>query len=255
MDKGAQPPLYDELRAAFDWWREAGVDCEFGDEPTQWLAPTTIPEEIEPERAVARVAEKRPAPAPPPEIVIDHKCLPQDLGSFAEWWLTASELDAGRTSGRIAPRGSREAELMVLVTEPEREDRDALLSGPQGKFLGNMLRAMGYDAGQVYFASALPRHLPGADWKEFAAIGIGEVLRHHIALVSPRRLVTFGGNILPLIGNDLSQGPAVLRKINLEGQSIDLLAARDLAALLERPRWKAELWRAWLGWTGQAQAG
>jgi DNA polymerase len=37
--------------------------------------------------------------------------------------------------------------------------------------------------------------------------------------------------------------------------TIPMLAARDLAALLERPRWKADLWRAWLEWMDGARTG
>lgn len=250
-----QPPLHEELKAAIDWWRDAGVDCEFSDEPTKWLADE--PEQPEPQqkRKAARVAQQRDTPEAASGMVIDRGSLPSGLASFTEWWLTAPQLDAGRTSGRVAPRGNRGADLMVLVPEPEREDSEQLLSGPQGRLLENILRAMGCDAGKVYFASAIPRHLPGTDWQALAGSGIAEVLQHHITLVSPRRLIAFGGNILPLIGNDLPQVPAVLREINLEGQSMPLLAARSLPALLDRPSWKGEVWKAWLSCTSQTEAG
>ena len=255
MDDRAQLTPDDELKAALDWWREAGVDREFSDEPTKWLAARPEQSEPQPNQATTRDAEDRAAPSPAPEIVLDRSSLPQDFGDFAEWWLTAPELDAGRTSGRVVPRGNKGSELMVLVPEPEREDREVLLSGPQGRLLGEILRAMGCDESEVYFASALPRHLPGADWQALAGSFIGDVLRHHIQLVSPRRLVAFGGNILPLIGNDLPQGPADLPEINLGEQRIPLLAARSLPALLDRHRWKDELWKAWLGWTDGAPTG
>ena len=250
MDSGAQSPFCEELAAAFDWWREAGVDCEFADAPTQWLAAVPRPDEAPPVDAPAIDAERRLQQVARAPATIDRSALPADLSGFVAWWLTAPELDAGRTTSRVPPRGQRHAELMVLVPEPEREDRETLLCGPQGRLLDAMARAMGCDAGQIYVASALPRHLPGADWQALAAGPLGPALLHHIALVAPKRLIVFGGNILPLFGNDLPQGAAVLRQINLEGQSFPLLAARSLPALLERPRWKSDLWRAWLGWTG-----
>ena len=37
-----------------------------------------------------------------------------------------------------------------------------------------------------------------------------------------------------------------------EGQSIALLAARELGSLA-RPAWKARFWRDWLDWTGTAE--
>ncbi|MCC6888613.1 MAG: hypothetical protein IT536_08775 [Hyphomicrobiales bacterium] len=251
MDRRAQSPLCEDVKAAFDWWRDAGVDCDFHDQPASWL-------EVAP---AAR--EGKDAPSPPPAMergprdplpaaTVQPRALPRDLAGFVEWWLAAPELDDGRTTARIAPRGEKGAALMVLVSEPEREDRDFLLSGPQGKLLANLLRAMGFEERQIYFASVLPRHLPGADWEGLMAAGLGEVMLHHISLVVPERLICFGGNILPLFGNDWPQGAAVLRQINLEGHSIPMLATRSLQTLLDRPQWKDELWKAWLGWTGTA---
>ncbi len=74
----------------------------------------------------------------------------------------------GSVTRRIAPRGAAGVELMIVVPEPEREDEAVLLSGPQGKLLDAMLEAFGLNADQVYFASVLPRHLPGADWNALA---------------------------------------------------------------------------------------
>ncbi len=48
----------ESLEGALDWWREAGVDADFLDEASGWLA------EPEPENAVAAP----PPPAPPPVV-------------------------------------------------------------------------------------------------------------------------------------------------------------------------------------------
>jgi len=247
MDTGTQLPLCKELEAAFDWWRDAGVDCDFEDAPVNWLASVPQPAEPVPSTQPPAMAEQRSELVAAPRAAIDTGHLPKDLTGFADWWLSAPE--------RVPPRGRKHAELMVAVPEPEREDRDVLLSGPQGKLLASMLRAMQLEADQVYVASAIPRHLPGADWQALASGQTGAVLLHHVALVSPKRLISFGGNILPFFGNDLPQGSAVLHKINLEGRSIPLLATRSLPALLDRPRWKGDVWKAWLSWTDPAQAG
>ena len=50
------PALAEDYAAALDWWREAGVDADFLDEPSGWL--------IEPEADDAVTAP--PPPAPPP---------------------------------------------------------------------------------------------------------------------------------------------------------------------------------------------
>ena len=138
---------------------------------------------------------------------------------------------------------------MIVVPDPEREDGSHLLSGPQGRLLGAMLSAMGIATQQAYVASALPRHTPMTDWTAAGALGFGEVLRHHIGLARPRRLLVLGTNILSLLGHDPAHNRAVLREIHQDGVTIPLLAGKSLAALLERPRWKAGLWQAWLDWT------
>jgi len=193
-------------------------------------------------------AQASPPPAPS-QPAIDRTALPNDLATFASWWMAEPLLAEGPVASRIAPRGRVGAKLMVIVPEPEREDRDNLLSGPQGRLLNAMLAAMGLDDTQVYRASVLPRYLPGADWPAIHAAGMGDVLAHHINLARPERLAIFGANILPLIGNDPPQGPADLRIFNHDSASIPLLACRSLAALIEQPRWKARIWQAWLDWT------
>jgi DNA polymerase len=55
-----------------------------------------------------------------------------------------------------------------------------------------------------------------------------------------------GGNILPLLGNDLPISPDILRRFNHEGASLPVLAGPDLAILLARPLGKSRIWQAWL---------
>lgn len=245
MTLGGKPHIAESLAAALDWWREAGVDSDWQDAPHSWLAPAEAPMAEEPQGAAALPAERSPPPAPPPEPLE----IPGELESFRQWWLAEPRLDGGRLAGRVAPRGPIGAEVMLLVAEPEREDTDSLLSGPHGRLLLGMLGAMGLAPENAYFASALPRHTPHADWKEAANMGLGAALVRHVALARPRRLIVFGGNILPLFGTDPAQSAAVLKEFNQEDVQIPMLAVRELAAMLERPRWKAGFWRDWLAWT------
>lgn len=250
MDKRPYPDLEDVLDAAWDWWREAGVDCAFSDEPSNWLTPPG-PEAPHSARAPSGQsggdAPASAAPVPPAPIAPD--TLPESLEAFREWWMLEPTLDGGRTGDRVPPRGIQGAPLMVLVPEPEREDRDRLMSGPQGKLLDSILTAMDLEADAVYLASVLPRHTPMADWTALAASGMDRILAHHVGLVKPGRLIAFGGNILPLLGNDPTHKAGALREFNHGEQRIPLLVARSLPVLLERPRWKANLWQAWLDWT------
>ena len=253
MDSAGDSDMAQALAGAIDWWREAGVDCEFADEAQSWLAaPEPEPEAAKPQdREAPPPPARKVAPRPTfeaPAQAIDPTAIPTDLAAFRSWWLAEPLLAEGPPARRVPPRGEAGAKLMVLVPEPEREDDDRLLSGPQGRLLDAMLNAMGIAADEAYLASALPRHTPGAHWPTIAAAGMGEVLLRHVVLARPQRLIILGTHALSLAGHEPPQGPAVLRKINHEGTIIPLLAARGLPALLEQPRWKAAIWRTWLDW-------
>ena len=225
------------------------MDLDFHDEPEDWLAP--------PPTAESETEHDPPPPPPPAETrrtlaprtapPLDLEGMPADLEAWRGWWLSAPALDGGRTSGRVPPRGAAGAPLMILVAQPEAGDSETLLAGPQGRLLDAMLRAMGLARDAVYIASALPRHMPMADWEELAAAGLGAALVQHVKLAAPERLIAFGGNILPLFGNDPPLSAHSSREFNLEGRTIPLLVARDLESL-ERGSWKARFWHDWLAW-------
>ncbi|HKT86689.1 MAG TPA: uracil-DNA glycosylase family protein [Novosphingobium sp.] len=246
MVHAPNPEFLDDITGALGWWREAGVDCDFLDEPRQWLAPAE--EESRDERQPERPRRAEETAAPPPPSRFDPATLPRDLGAFQEWWLKDPLLDEG-VAGRIPPCGEAGTKLMIVVDMPEPDDDRSLLSGPQGKLLDAMLRAFGTRRDDVYLASALPRAVPAPDWGAMSDRGLGQVLAHHVKLAAPERLIVLGSNVLPLLGHELPQRSAVLWTFNHEGTTIPLLASRGLSALLAQPRWKAALWQAWLEWT------
>lgn len=250
MDQPANRDFAAAITGALDWWRDAGVDCDFLDEPQDWLAAREErgpPGEPAP-APTGRVAS-RADPAPSPPEAFDPATLPATLAAFAGWWMEGPLPGDDRPGGRVAPQGPADAELMVLVEEPESQDREALLTGPQGRLLDAMLAAFGLRREAVYLASALPRHTPAPDWAALAERGLGQIVSRHVALAAPRRLLVLGGNILPLIGHELPQRAAALRQFNQEGRSIPMLASWGLPALLAQPRARPALWKAWLEWT------
>ncbi|MES2491911.1 MAG: hypothetical protein V4579_01370 [Pseudomonadota bacterium] len=259
MDGATQPKLGAQFAAALDWWRDAGVDLCFADEPTQWLprepdvSATTsvsgpVPNDASRRSQVADIAQSA-------DIGGGRDRWPRSLADFAPWWLSEPGLDHGAVQRRVAPCGAAGPELMIVVPHPEAGD-DAgaegpkLLSGPEGRLLEAMIAAMGIDIDQVYKAAVLPRHMPLPDWPAVHAAGFGDVLIHHVGLVAPKRLIVFGQNILPLIGHDLAQKTAVLQSLNHQGGTIPLLGAHELRGMLTRPRSKAAFWQRWLDWTG-----
>jgi len=239
------------LAAVLDWWREAGVDHAFSDDPRTWLTEPAAAEPVQDRREPPRPAPS--APAAKPQVVerlAGLDTLPATLQAFQQWWLSEPSLDGGHVAGRVAPRGAEGAALMVLVDHPEAEDGEVLLSGPQGRLLQAMFTAMGIGPESAYIAACLPRHMPLPDWASLDAAGLGEVVRHHIALARPQRLLVFGRHISPLLGHDPTKSAEPLHHFNHEGVSIPLLITPGLANLAGRPRSKAGLWQAWLDWTG-----
>ncbi len=264
----ANPSLAHDFEAALAWWRSAGVDCDFSDDATAWLADrplepaATGPDGAQPVAGRAAIAQERKAqptpgraafsaaqqPAPP---LAERRNLlgdspPQGLAAFRSWWMTATELDAAGLYPRIAPRGAAGAALMILVPQPEEHDRERLLEGPQGRLLANMLAAMGLNSDAVYLASALPCHTPMADLAALAASGFDTVLAHHLSLAAPRRLLVLGTGLAPMLA---AQSDQPLREINHAGGKLPVMVSETLDALMEMPRLKARFWRRWMEWS------
>jgi len=244
MDDRPALSLAERIAAAQAWWREAGVDYAYADEPRAWL--TEPAGEPAPSPAVREAVA---APPPPPAIGGDRAGWPQDLAAFGRWWLEEPGLDEGGSWPRVAPRGPAGARLMLLAPMPEADDRDALLGGPQGRLLASFALAAGLEPEAVYWAAALPRHTPLPDWPRLAADGLGEVLRHHIALASPQRLIVLGRDVLPLLGHDPAQASPAVSELEIQGGKLELLASFSPARLLDGARQRADLWRRWLEWT------
>lgn len=249
MSQRPAPSLADSIAAAQAWWREAGVDFVYTDEPAPWLA------DEEPAAALAAAVPTAPAPPPEPErpkIGGDRASWPQDLAAFREWWLAEPSLDAGGTHPRLAPRGEADAELLVLVPMPEDGDRETLLAGPQGRMLASFAHAAELAPEALAIAAALPRHAPLPDWAGLEAQGHGEVLLHMLALAAPKRILVLGRSILPLLGHDPPQAAPAVSQLSIQGRAVPLLATYAPERLLENARLRASLWQRWLEWTDDA---
>ncbi|MEQ5786518.1 hypothetical protein J3454_01280 [Erythrobacter sp. NFXS35] len=255
-----------EFEAAFAWWQAAGVDCDFADDATAWLAAAApalaaIPDKSragarrQPSKApgiagneAAVPARTAPQPAAPGPLRRDllGESAPADCAAFRDWWLNAPGLDTAQGYPRIAPRGEKGAALMVLVPQPEQGDRERLLEGPQGRLLANIIAAMGLDEGAVYVASALACHTPMADLAACAAGGMDAVTAHHIALAAPQRLLVLGTALGPMLSDDAANG---LREINHTAGKVPTLMSETLEAMMDVPRLKARFWRRWMEWS------
>lgn len=243
------PPLEAELDAALDWWRLAGVTHDFSEDATDWLNATgSLPPMVR--GAESAKAAIEPAQDPEPaQVDLFGGSPPGDLADFHRFWIEAPGLDAVGPRGRVLPRGASNAELMVLVIDPEECDSERLLSGPQGRLLDQMLPAMNLKRDQVYIASALPRHTPMPDTATLAVSGMEAVTLHHIALAAPKRVIAFGASVLPLLGHELTKELSDLREINQTARCTPLLVSEGLDSMIGMPRLKARFWRRWIEWS------
>ncbi len=258
-----------EFEAAIAWWHAAGVDYDFDDDVTAWLAEAPLEAPAAPKGVTAGTSRSASAPqdqtqqakqqtaptAPPPAPALAPAILrrdllgdspPTDLAAFRQWWLGAAELDAARLYPRIAPRGAEGASLMVLVPQPEEHDRDSLMEGPQGRLLGNILAAMGLDDNAVYLAAALPCYTPMADLAAIGAGGMDAVVAHHIALAQPKRVLVLGTGLAAMLGAHDNQP---LREINHSAGKVPVMVSETLDAMMDMPRLKARFWKRWIEWS------
>lgn len=256
----------DDIAAAFAWWKDAGVDLDYVDDATDWLAnaqtPADAPAAKEDENDAKSAAQSSNTAQADvqktvqPTVDLFAEGRPDSLEAFHQFWLNAPGLDGIGPRGRVAPRGQANADLMVLVVAPEDQDREQLLSGPQGRLLANMLAAMGIAEDRTYIASALTRPTPMADTRALAQAGMAEVLTEHIKHAAPKAVLALGANLLPLLGNETAQDATNSQFVNHKPsseknhneRSIPLLVSESLESLMASPRLKARFWRRWIEW-------
>lgn len=246
----------DAMEAALDWWREAGVEDDYQDEATSWLA------EPEEEQAVASPppAKRREEPKQSPvdrafqdvsgntPIHGAGEGLPDSLEKFREWWMSEPSLADGALDRRVCPRGVSGAKLMLVVPQPFEDESEGLLTGGAAPFVKALLSALGVAEHEAYFASALPAPMAMPDWAQLAASGIGSVLTAHIALAEPQRVVLFGRAQLTLLGRSPEDARDPLA-IECRGKPYPVLAAPDLRNLARSAARRETFWNRWLDWT------
>jgi DNA polymerase len=245
----------DAFEGALDWWREAGVDADFSDEASGWLAepeaeqdvaapPPPAPPPIARKTALERALEPDQAATP----AVAMASIPDTLEKFREWWMSDPALAEGALERRVCPRGVTGAKLMLVVPQPFEDDSEGLLTGGAAPFVKAMLSALGVADHEAYFASALPAPMAMPDWTQLATGGLGSVLTAHIALAAPQRVVLFGRAQLTLLGRSPEDARNPLA-IDCRGKPFPVLAAPDLRNLARSAARRETFWNRWLDWT------
>jgi uracil-DNA glycosylase len=237
-----------------DWWQLAGVEWDFSETPTDWLAddpPVARRDAPQQVSATQGVDQPRsvpsPAPAPPTAPPVADVALPTDLAAFQQAWQIGALGPDGGDGPYISPAGAARPKVMIITGAPERDDARTVLSGKAGALIENIVRAAGFEVDRFYRASLFPRvvldGLAAAEhidhWRR--------VTLHHIALVVPEMLVIAGGDTArALLGHDPSQKPPVLHFLNHGDQTIKTVVMRKPGLMLHRiaPE-KAMAWQSW----------
>jgi DNA polymerase len=162
--------------SALDWWAEAGVDTLADDSPRNWLAAAPIV--IEGVTAVSTQAKA---------------VLPDTLAAFRAF-LLADVTIPGPVKGRVDASGDAASGLVIVVDMPESEDRASgiLLSGEVGALFDRMLGAIKLGRDQVYLIPFSPVRATTGKLGDGELATLTPLLRHHLALVSPRKLLLLG---------------------------------------------------------------
>lgn len=230
---GAYRPIEaTDIASTLDWWRDAGVDMLVDDAVRDWLAPP-------PARAAV-------AAVPTAQVAIPAAGLPDTLDAFKAWRLGPDAPESAWSGISLATSGPADARVMVLVDCPEREDGDAgaLLSGEAGRLLDRMLVAIGLSRATVHLAAVCARRPSAGRMAREVEERLGEIARHHVALVAPERLL--------LLGDATSRAVLAMERDAVRGKLQDfdhkmgrtgVVASRHPRLLLERPALKAESWR------------
>jgi len=229
----------DAIASALEWWRDAGIDALADETPRDWFAAPA------------------PPPAPPKRIIANQPAapmvvpLPGTLDAFLAWRVGPEAPEAGWNGGTpLAAQGLTDADLMILVDMPEREDAAAgrLLDGAAGRLFDRMLTAIGRSRDNVYLASLCTvRPLAGRVAPEVEE-RLAEIARRYVELVAPKRLLILGNaTSRALLATDVTRARSSSHRINhpsaIRDSVTEAVVSFHPRLLLERPAQKAEAWR------------
>lgn len=214
---------------AIEWWSDAGVDVLVDDAPRDWLA-RPVPVAATAASVVAATAGDAVAPA-----------LPDTIEAFVAWRSGTAAPEAAWNAPMFVGEGPVSADIMVAI---DCADADGLLTGAAGLLFDRMLAAIGRDRASVYLAPlAVARPLAGRIAPEVEAV-LSPMLRHHVALAAPKRLLVMGAAASRAIfGANGAVMRATLQTVNLNGTNVEAVVGLTPSLLLERPAAKAESWK------------
>jgi DNA polymerase len=169
--------------------------------------------------------------------------MPADLLAFQAWLATSPAAQWGGVI--VGPCGNAGADLMIISEFPEVEDESGaqLHADHAGDLLDAMLAAVGLTRGQCYLASLAVTRPPGGRIADDQRQILDAIMRRHIALAAPQRLLLLGNRMSRLFGaTDVVDAQTRLREINQDGVNMEAVAIYHPRFLLGRPHYKAISW-------------
>ena len=209
--------------SALAWWQDAGVDTLVDEAPRDWLA------------FAAPAAMVSAAPV--------ENAWPTTLDAWRDWRHGADAPEAGWPGGWIPSAGPAGAAVMVLVDCPDRDDREALLTGPAGRLFDRMLAAIGLTRESVHLAALCAKRPTAGRLPAGAGERLRELALHHVGLVAPRRLLVLGNAASrAILATDVTPARGRLHPLHHKGGQTDVVASFHPRFLLEKPAAKAGAW-------------
>jgi uracil-DNA glycosylase len=213
--------------SALDWWVEAGVDTLVDEHPRDWLA-----------------APAKASPAAAPAAAPAEAALPTDLAAFRQWLLTHPG-GHGAVADRIDAHGDPAHGTVIVIDMPEREDRAAgrLLSGEIGALFDRMLSAIALDRDRIYLMPMAPARSLTGRLRPDEAAALARLVRHHLALAAPRRLLLLGdAPAQALLGQPAARARDQVHQLDLDGRLVLTVASIHPRLVHERADYRKPAW-------------
>ena len=222
-----------EAASALIWWRDAGVDVLVEDAPRDWTARPAAAVKDDPMRGPVRAEPEPEAP------------LPATLDAFLDWRFGAGAPEAVPGEPLVAPEGDPASPLMVVTDLPEFDGGNpALLAGAAGALFDRILAAIGQSRDSIYLVPLCAvRPITGQVPRELEE-RLGELLRHHVGLTTPARLLLLGQSASrAILGTGPARGRDGLTPFNHSGGQSLAVATFHPRFLLNKPAAKADVWK------------